>query len=106
MSGKGVVSGMKERVTTSRHKTLYNPVVTFTDDKGEEITFVSKLGSSSPGLEIGDEVDVLYMAENSRNARINSFAELWLAVIISGFGGAISLLAGFRMISLVFKVAK
>ena len=71
----------------------YYPQITFTDKNGDEISFVSKLGSDRPGYAKGQEVSVLYNSNDSHKAHINSFWGLY-GVLVVLFGGALMFLTG------------
>lgn len=63
--------------------TLYVPVIEFYPKMGGKITFTdSSVGSIPPAYQPGDKVDVLYDPANPRDARIKSFANLYLSAVI------------------------
>lgn len=61
--------------------TVYSPVVEFTAN-GQTHSFESGNASDPPDYEVGDEVKVLYDPAAPNEARIESFAELWLMPIL------------------------
>lgn len=81
-----------------------HPVVRFQTADGAVIEFRSRVGSSPPSYQVGDEVPVLYRPENPRDARIESFVDLYLAgtilggiaVVFGGVAGGILLVVGLR----------
>jgi len=56
------------------------------------------VSSSSPAYTIGDKVNVLYPADKPADARIDSFAENWLAPVAFGGGGLFFTLVGFVLL--------
>jgi hypothetical protein len=74
-----------DRVTTCSW--VYAPRVRFTTGDGREIEFVSSTASSPPSYAEGDAVQVLYRPDRPADARIDSYADLWLApTIVGGIG--------------------
>lgn len=84
----------------SRTTTIYYPVVEFNMVDGQDITFVSSVGSNPSSYEVGDSVAVLYNPQNPHNAKIKSFMDLWFGVLVPGGLGAVFLLIGL-VLSLV-----
>lgn len=78
----------------SSDSTTYKPVVQFTSDRGERIEFISSVGSNPPSYAKGEKVEVLYLADNPRDAKINGFFSLWGGPLIVGGIGLALLLAG------------
>lgn len=72
------------------------PVVHFTTARGETAEFTGP-GSSPPAYARGDFVEVLYLPAEPKNARLNSFAQLWLAAVI--FSGISLVFTGIAFIS-------
>ncbi len=65
---------------------MYSPVVRFRLPNGE-LQEVTELGGGSPDFSRGDLVTVLYMPENPRSIRLDTFERLWLVPIFAiGFG--------------------
>ena len=69
------------------------PVVNFTTQSGQQITFNSSFSSSS--FNEGEAVTVRYHPNNPHDARIDSFVSTWLFPVIFGGLGLIVLLLGF-----------
>ena len=70
-----------------REGSMYAPVVRFRLPNGE-LQEVTDLGSGAPDFSRGDLVGVLYMPEDPRDVRLDTFERLWLVPIITlGFGG-------------------
>jgi hypothetical protein len=55
---------------------------------GETVRFRGRAGGSGKQGLVGKPVDVIYDPAETANARINSFAELWLVALIFGILGA------------------
>jgi hypothetical protein len=49
------------------------------------VQFTGSVGSSPPAFDIGEAVAVLYDRSDPRDARIDSFFQLWFAPLILGF---------------------
>lgn len=66
-----------------------HPVFRFVDERtGEAITIVSDLGSKPPAYSIGQEVYILYDAQDPHNAIIKSFWNIWFgSIIVTSLGG-------------------
>lgn len=97
----GVVSSLKSGPRIGdRSKAAY---VTFTDHRGEQHTFVSKVSSNPPRHATGDRVTVLYAPESQAHdldATIDSFNEGWLGPVITGIIGT-----GFLAFGIPFLIA-
>jgi hypothetical protein len=76
------------------HHTVYYPVVRFADKAGQDHTLYSSSGSYPPAYEVGERVSVLYDPANPKEAKINSFSNLWLWPLILGIMGGLDLLTG------------
>ena len=91
--GYGVVTGFNSKTSSSDSgtTTTYYPIVEYTPStKEQSIRFEHDVGSSHPGYHRGDEVKVLYVADNPREAIIdegwmNYFGPLLLFAIGSIF---------------------
>lgn len=92
---QGVVSSLKiSPHFGDRSKAAY---VTFTDHRGEQHTFVSKVRSNPPQYTAGEQVTVLYdptSKAHDLDATIDSFNDGWLGSMITGIIGAGFLSAG------------
>jgi hypothetical protein len=74
--------------------TLYRPVLRFRTHAGQETEFRSPEGSSAPGFQVGQRIDVVYNPEEPSDARIQGFMQLWLPTLILGTLGGIFVLVG------------
>ncbi len=53
------------------------PIVSFTSQDGEVITFTSNSGANYYLYDVGEEVEVVYSSSNPRQAKIYSFLSIW-----------------------------
>ncbi len=53
------------------------PIVSFTSQDGELITFISNSGANYYLYDVGEEVGVVYSSSNPRQAKIYSFLSIW-----------------------------
>jgi hypothetical protein len=84
-STRGAVVELREK--RDDDGTTYTPVVRFSTADGREITYAESFSTNPPAYDVGEEVEVLYLAEDSSNARIKGWTSLWLGVAIcSGLG--------------------
>ena len=90
-------------VALSRSGSMYSPVVAFKTAGGTEIEFVGRVGTSSSRFVKGQQLDVLYRREDPKDARINTFLDLWgLPAFLTIFGAIFSLI-GFAFIFVPWK---
>jgi hypothetical protein len=98
--------GLRARATV-RELRAHAPAMRSTDERGSEdpvyapvLEFATADGkmhevegdaSNPPRYKVGDEVSVLFHAADPSGARIETFAGLWLGVVLTGLGGAITL---------------
>ncbi len=71
----------------------YSAVVTFKDERGQRHKFKDSVGSSHPTLKRGDEVDVIYMRDDPKDAIIDR--GIWNWAISGGLGLAAVLMLWF-----------
>jgi hypothetical protein len=69
--------------------TTYTPVVRFSTAAGKEITYVESFSTSPAPYDVGEAVEVLYLAADPNKARIKGWTSLWLGVAICGGIGLI-----------------
>ena len=77
----------------------YAPVYQFTTSDGQSIMKKDSLSSNPPRFEVGQELDVLYLADKPEKARINKWMNLYflptlfwgMGLIFAGVGVAIQL---------------
>lgn len=83
---QGIISDSQVR-TDIDEGDMFSPVIEFATQDGETVHFVSSVSSSSPP-HIGQPVTVLYDPASPKNARIKSWASLWmLPALLLGLGG-------------------
>lgn len=105
----GTVVEMKQNEKTTDNGTtmMYQPIIEFSTQTGETVTYTDPTSSSSPRYQIGDQVEIIYNKNFPTNARENTFLSLHLPdTIVMGAGGLFLLLglfAGLR--SLMFVLA-
>lgn len=63
---------------------VWYPVVTFTDESGQEQTFESSVGSSGYRNSLGERVGVVYDRDDMESAKIDDVMGLYLGTIILG----------------------
>lgn len=62
----------------------------------------SSVGSNPPQHKIGDAVSIRYKMDNPGDSKVNSFLELWFAVIVTGILAVTFMSIGFGMIGYSF----
>lgn len=89
---------------SSKGSGTYRPVVQFTTADGAIVHMTGATGSSPPAYARGDHVRVLYDKANPEHARLDSFAENWLApLILGGLGSVFTLVGGGVLAAMVRK---
>ena len=91
-SATGIVVDLEYTLEVGRR--VYYPIVNFTTEKNESITFRGRTGSTPPQYKIGDEVPVIYDPDNPYNARIYS-AYYWVIPIVFVVVGSLCIFAPF-----------
>ena len=82
--------------------TVWAPRIVFTTVEGRDVEFVSAVAEAPPAYAEGDLVDVRYDPRRPAQARVDSLAGVWLAVIITGALAAV--FAGMCAIWVVLAV--
>lgn len=107
----GTVVEMKqyEKTTDNGTTIMYQPVIVFRTETGEEITYTDPTSTSSPRHQIGDQVEIVYDRNFPTYARQNNFWSLHLPdAIVMGAGGffllmgLMGLIGGIRSLVLAF----
>jgi hypothetical protein len=91
----GVVQKLARVVRKSSRGTpqvSYAPVFSFVTADGRTMTVTSRMSSSPPEFRAGDAVPVRYDPRNPKNARIDTFWQMWGAETITGGLGAVACL--------------
>ena len=84
----------------SRRAFGYNPVVRFTTASGASVQFKDNHGSNPPEYRVGDDVQVLYLANaSSTSAVIDRGIWNWVLPGAFGFAGALLIALGMRQIA-------
>ncbi len=78
----------------SKDSYTYYPIVAFITPDGRQVEFMSSTGSKPPSYAAGETVEVLYLPDNTEDARINSFFSLWFGSIVLGIMGSVFFLIG------------
>ncbi|RKS87595.1 uncharacterized protein DUF3592 [Orbus hercynius] len=80
--------------TKGENKRYYYPILTFTDQTGQTVTFKSNVGTVEPSYQIGEHIEILYNPAEPDNAAVNNFMAIWGGVIALGLFGIILFGAG------------
>lgn len=67
----------------------YRPHVRFTTLAGDTLEFTSTMGSNPAAFDVGERVVVIYNPASPRDARIDSFFQLWFAPLLLGGMGIV-----------------
>jgi hypothetical protein len=90
----GKVVGLANARTSDHHLT-YLPVFEFRTNDGQIIHYTSTVASNPPPYQIGATVELFFQTKNPRQAKINSFSELWLTTIVLLFISLVLFLFAF-----------
>ncbi|MEI7873154.1 MAG: DUF3592 domain-containing protein [Alphaproteobacteria bacterium] len=82
-----------EVIEMRREGDMYAPVVRFRLSSGETQT-VEDLASGAPDFAVGDRITILYMPQDPRDFRIDTFDRLWFSAIFVTIFGAFWMLFG------------
>lgn len=84
---------------------VYYPIVQYTPDNGDRVTFKSNVGSSH-APSVGEKVQIVYNPQNPKQAAIDTFTDLWLLpVVFTGIGGLIVVGAGAGVFTFLWRRA-
>lgn len=78
----GKVVDVKQSIEEDGQGSTFRPEVVFYTKEGEQLSFISEVGSDPPAYKSGDVVNVLYNSINPHNAEINSFFSLWFLQLV------------------------
>lgn len=81
----------------------YYPEVEFKASNGSVVHVTGSTGSKPPAYSRGEHVTVMYQSDNPESARIDSFSENWLGVLILGGIGLVFALIGGGMIGATLR---
>lgn len=98
LSAPGTVIDLTlERSSTSSgsSSSSYYPIVEFRTEGGETIRFRGSTGSNPPSFRKGQQVTIRYRPGEPYTAKIDTFGQMWLGVIITGSIGVPFFILGF-----------
>ena len=72
----------------------YRPKVSYKAKNGQQVEFVSELGSDPPSFKVHDTVKVLYNPRNPAEAKIDNFWQQWFGTVLLIVAGLASFLTG------------
>jgi hypothetical protein len=84
----GTVIGISKRISRSSNgrRTYYHPIIQFqTFNSTEELK--SSVGTNPCSYKVGDQVEILYAADNPKKAQLNKFIYKWCASLVLGIIG-------------------
>jgi hypothetical protein len=79
---------------TSDGDDVYHPVFRYRTREGHEYTIRSDTGTNPPGFKIGQSVGIFYDPDKPSDARIDTFAQLWLVPLILLLAGTLICIVG------------
>jgi Protein of unknown function (DUF3592) len=84
VTAPGVVTELvwQEQTTSNGYSGAYHPRVRFRASTGQDVTFISNIGSNLPAYHENQTVNVLYDPQNPYHAELGGFSSLWLVTII------------------------
>jgi hypothetical protein len=85
----GTVVELREVRDKDDGSSTWKPVVTFAAGNGRDITFAASFSSKPAPYDVGERVEVLYLADDPQEARIKGFSSLWLGTTILGGMGLV-----------------
>lgn len=60
----------------------YRPILQYTDQTGRITTFQHKVGANPPAYKIGEKVEIIYNPNERREAKVISYWNLFLGIIL------------------------
>ena len=101
IAATGIVQSLVEQPGQQNMSSSYAPVFTFTAQDTQTYTITSHIASNPPGYTVGQQVKVLYQANDPSAARLDSFFQLWFVPLIcSGIGVPFSLIGFFFLLAI------
>lgn len=76
----------------------YYPVFSFTDKAGAAHVVHSRIGSTHPGYEVGDAVEVLYPPDDPEHTKLNTFFTVWTWPAVFGGLGLILIIVSILLL--------
>ncbi|MGB3208961.1 MAG: DUF3592 domain-containing protein [Crinalium sp.] len=92
-SAKGIIIDLRREIDKDSEVSYY-PVFKYETQQEIIIQKTSGIGTNRTPYYIGQKVNVLYNPNNPNEAAINSFLDLWLTPIVSGFFGILLVVIG------------
>ncbi|MBD2441068.1 DUF3592 domain-containing protein [Nostoc sp. FACHB-110] len=87
------------RDSNGRRSTAYYPVVKFTPNSGDPVTFEANSGSNPPAHQRGQQIDILYNPQEPEAATINSWFNFWfLPTMFIGMGSLFVVIGGIPLV--------
>lgn len=80
--------------SSSNNSITFQPLVQFTEKKGNNIEFLSSTSSNPPSYSVGEKIEIIYNPESPNKAKIKSFFSIWGGVTIVGSLGFIFFIIG------------
>lgn len=90
----GIVIEMQQQTDKDNGSVSYAPTFRFQDAGGVEHTVSSGFFQSPPDFHVGDIVEVLYLKDAPKQARINSYWQVWGLPSLAGIMGILTLSIG------------
>jgi hypothetical protein len=79
---------------TSEGEDVYHPIFRYRTREGREYTIRSNTGTNPPGFKIGQSVGIFYDPDKPSDARIDTFAQLWLVPLLLFVAGILICIVG------------
>jgi hypothetical protein len=78
----GAVTGFSTVTDSDDNSQTYCPIVQFSTETGQQVTYYSSTCNSPPAHQVGDQVEIYYDPENPEKAQIKGFWSQYLVVTI------------------------
>lgn len=88
---------------SSEGRSIWYPVIHFNDARGSDHEFVASVGSTGYRSLLGQEIDVLYLPDNPKEARITGFEGQYLGALVAAIFGIAFLLVGALPLMLLYR---
>jgi len=83
---------LAETDTDGNETNYYYPRIRFEASDGESYEFRSSTGSNPASYTLGDEVEIVFSAQDPHQSLIYSFAELWGAILALSLFGSVCII--------------
>lgn len=82
-----VVENRYEAGSSSNDSGSYHAYIKYSSLDGSDVTFRSSVGTNPPSFKVGEQVKVYYDPQDSQNAQVGTFFQMWfLPVLLGGMG--------------------